>query len=75
MVLTLFKKFCEIFNIHMTNILADFEICISVPLITEQTTEGEVLRKLSMELRVKILPGLEAKRLRRIIANAGDFTG
>ena len=31
-----------------------------------------------MELRVKILPGLEAKRhksLRRIIANAADFTG
>ena len=73
--LTLFKKFCEIFNIHMTNILADFEICISVPLSTEQTTEGEVVRKLSMELRVKILPGLEAKTLRRIIANAGDFTG
>ena len=31
-----------------------------------------------MELRVQILPGLEAKiykRLRRIIANAADFTG
>ena len=31
-----------------------------------------------MELQVKILPGLEAKRhkrLRRIIANGGDFTG
>ena len=31
-----------------------------------------------MELRVKILPGLETKRhksLRRIIANAADFTG
>ena len=31
-----------------------------------------------MELWVQILPGLEAKRskrLRRIIANAGDFTG
>ena len=30
-----------------------------------------------MELRVQILPGLEAKwykRLTRIIANAGDFT-
>ena len=35
-------------------------------------------KKLSMELRIQILPGLEAKRykkLRRIIANAGDFTG
>ena len=31
-----------------------------------------------MELRVQILPGLEAKRykrLRRIIVNAGGFTG
>ena len=31
-----------------------------------------------MELQVKILPGLEPKRykrLRRIIAHAGDFTG
>ena len=31
-----------------------------------------------MELQVQILPRLEAKRykrLRRIIANAGDFTG
>ena len=31
-----------------------------------------------MELRVKILPGLEVKRykrLRKIIANAGDVTG
>ena len=31
-----------------------------------------------MELWVQILPGLEAnryKRLRRIIANAGNFTG
>ena len=34
--------------------------------------------KLSMELWVQTLPGLEAnryKRPRRIIANAGDFTG
>ena len=31
-----------------------------------------------MDLQVQILPGLEAKsykRLKRIIANAGDFTG
>ena len=31
-----------------------------------------------MELQVQIFPGLEAKRykrLRRIFANAGDFTG
>ena len=34
--------------------------------------------KLCMEMRVPILPGLEAtryKRLRRIIANDRDFTG
>ena len=40
--------------------------------------EKKRYEKLSMELRVKILPGLEAKRhkrLRRIIANGGDFTG
>ena len=45
---------------------------------SEQTTQEEVVKKLSMELRVQILPGLEAKRykrLMRIIANAGDFTG
>ena len=45
---------------------------------SQQTTEDEVIKKLSMELRVQILPGLEAKRykrLRRITANAGDFTG
>ena len=44
---------------------------------SEQTTEEEVIKKLSMELWVSILPGLEAKiykRPRRIIANAGDFT-
>ena len=45
---------------------------------SQQTTQDEVIKKLSMELRVQILPGLEAKRykrLRRITANAGDFTG
>ena len=45
---------------------------------SEQTTDEEVMEKLSTELRVQILPGLEAKwykRLRRIISNAGDFTG
>ena len=34
--------------------------------------------RLSLELRAQIFPGLEVKgykRLRRIIANAGDFTG
>ena len=44
---------------------------------SEQTTQEEVVKKLSMELRVQILPGLEAKRykkLRRIIGNAGNFT-
>ena len=44
---------------------------------SEQTTEGEVIKKLSMELWVQILSSLEAKRykrLRKIIANAGDFT-
>ena len=42
-----------------------------------KTMEKEVMKKLFMELWVQILPGLEAKRykrLRRIIANAGDFT-
>ena len=36
------------------------------------------MKKLSMELWVQILPDLKAnrdKRLRRIIANAGDFPG
>ena len=45
---------------------------------SQQTTQDEVIKKLSTELRVQILPGLEAKRykrLRRITANAGDFTG
>ena len=44
---------------------------------SEQTTEEEV-KKLSMRSRVQILLGLEAKRykrLKKIIANAGDFTG
>ena len=39
--------------------------------------EEEVIKKLSMELWMQILPGLEAKRnkrLWRIIANAADFT-
>ena len=43
---------------------------------SEQTTEEEVIKKLSMRLRVQILLGLEAKRykrLKKIIANAGDF--
>ena len=38
----------------------------------EQTTEEEVIKK------IQIFPGLEAKRykkLRRIFANAGNFTG
>ena len=41
-----------------------------------RTTEEEVIKKLSLELRVQILPGLETrryKRLRRTIANARDF--
>ena len=45
---------------------------------SQQTTEEEVIKKLSMEFRAQILPGLKAKRykrLRRIIANAADFTG
>ena len=45
---------------------------------SQQTTQDEVIKKLSTELRVQILSGLEAKRykrLRRITANAGDFTG
>ena len=45
---------------------------------SEQTAEEEVIRKLSLKLRVQILPRLQTKRykrLRRITANAGDFTG
>ena len=44
---------------------------------SEQTTKEEVIKKLPMELWLQILPGLEAKRykrLRRIIANAEYFT-
>ena len=44
----------------------------------EQTAEEEVIKKLYVELWVHILPDLEAKRykrLRRIVANAGDITG
>ena len=60
-------------------------ICFTLTIIvkelwlkSQQTTQDEVIKKLSTELRVQILPGLEAKRykrLRRITANAGDFTG
>ena len=42
-----------------------------------KTAEEEVIKKLSMELWMQILPGLEAKRnkrLWRITANAADFT-
>ena len=43
---------------------------------SEQTTE-QVTKKLSMELRVQILPGLEAKWYKRLwrIINAEDFIG
>ena len=60
-------------------------ICFTLTLIvkglwlnSEQATQDEVIKKLSMELPVQILPALEAKRyerLRRIIANAGNVTG
>ena len=29
---------------------------------SKQTTEGKVMKKISMELRAQILPGLETKR-------------
>ena len=33
---------------------------------SEQTTEEQAIKKLSMESRVQILPGLEAKRYKRL---------
>ena len=45
---------------------------------SEQTPEEDVIKQLSMKLPVQILPGLKAKRykrLRRIIGNSRDFTG
>ena len=74
-VLTSFKKSSKQLNIIRVTLAV---IVKGLWLNSEQTTEEELIIKLSMELRVQILPGLEAKRyksLRRIIANAGDFTG
>ena len=45
---------------------------------SQQTTQEEVIKKLSMELRVQIFTGLDTKRykrLRRIISDAEYFTG
>ena len=44
---------------------------------SDQNTEEKVIKKLSVELWVQLLRGLEvkrSKRLRRIIGNARDFT-
>ena len=67
-------------NLKQLNII-HFTLVIIVKglwLNLEQATEEYVINNLSMELWVQVLAGLEAKRykrMRRIIANAGDFTG
>ena len=69
--LTLFKNF-EIVNFIPLSLTI---IVKGLWLNSEQTTEEAVINKLPMELWVQILPGLEAKRykrLRRIISNAAD---
>ena len=71
--LTLFKKFERVRYLRFTLTI----IVEGLWLNSEETTDEEVIEKLSIELWLQILPGLETKiykRLRRISANTGDFT-
>ena len=71
--LTLFKKFEIVRYLRFTLTI----IVEGLWLNSEETTDEEVIEKLSIELWLQILPGLETKiykRLRRIFANTGDFT-